>query len=176
MAAKSILSIDAKGSREIQAVLLAMRQTDRTIAKAIRQQQKAVIGPEWTKGVESRVSTPEERVILGATARVAVSDGNVALRSGGTNATLSGGLSTREPTTAPAVEFGANRDYTKTYLTRSRKGNKFEVKRHTQRQLTKSRKKGPVYKTAENIVPRVAALWVATTVKVLHEAAEGNVL
>lgn len=178
----SVLSIDARSSRELQAVILAFKQMDRTIAKAVRKQNKAVIEPEWAKGVNARVSTPAEVRILGATARVAVADGNVKLRSGGVNAKLSGGLSTSMPTAAGALEFGANQNYTKHYWmpgTAKRRGYGFGRKgagRHTQRQLVTVRRAGPVYNTADNLIPRIASLWVATTVKALHEAAEGKVL
>lgn len=175
----SLVSIDVKSSRELMAIVLAMKQTERTLAKVIRARTKMVVEPEWVNGVQSRVKGITETRVLGSTARAAVADSNVTLRAGVGARRLSGGWDsstpgTRGPNLVRATEFGGNQLYTKTYSQRSTRGNKYQLKRHTQRQLTSARKLGPVYSTAEDLVPRIASLWVQTVVKVLASAMEGK--
>lgn len=176
-----MLSIDARSSREIQAVLLAMKQTERTLAAVIRAQSKVMILPEWQKAVSSRIRGRVETKVLGASTRVAVSDSNVILRAGVGARRLSGGWNSSTPGTGgpslvKATEFGGNRSYARNVQTTSNKGKRYTAKRHTQRQLTQFRKQGPVYDSASNIIPRVASLWIQTTVKALHMALEGKAL
>lgn len=167
-------------SRELQAVILSIRQANRDVQTTIREQSRKVIVPEWQKGVEARAHSTVEKRFLGGTARAKVGNQNVELQAGGLSRKLSGGFSTNwvgesgKTNGAGVVEFGGNRTYFKNYQTRSRKGKSYNTKRHTQRQLTQFRKAGPTYKTVENMVPRIASLWIQTTVRVFRDAFEGK--
>lgn len=157
------ISIDVRDSRELQAALLAIRSVPREIRAQIRKHTKAMAQPEWQEGVASRAKSKLDHKVLVKTARVAVRDTNVVLRSGAT-----GKL---KDLTRP-VEFGANRDQIEEYS--GRRGSKrFKVRRHTARQMAWRRQEGRVvYPTAENLIPRFAALWVQTVIRTFHETWE----
>jgi hypothetical protein len=153
-----MLRIDAAASRELQAVILALKQADKEVQKQVRTHTKGSILPEGQKGIREHVSTRMEHRVLADTARVTVSNQNVTLKAGGLQKRLSGGARASE-IYAP-VEFGTNREH--------KKGN-----RHTRRQFRPMNRKGyAVYPTAADLIPRFAALWVQTTVRTMHEIFE----
>ncbi|MCM3778989.1 hypothetical protein M3195_04735 [Microbacterium hydrocarbonoxydans] len=157
------LQISARDSREVQAALLAIAGAGREIQAQLRRHTKRVAEPEWTRGLEKRASSKLDRKVLVKTARVQVRDTNVVLRSGA--------VGKLKDLTRP-VEFGGDRNQTKTY--RGRRGSaRFPVTRHTARQLGWRRKGGRVvWPTAEDLIPRMVALWVQTTIRTFHEALE----
>jgi len=165
------MRISVFNSRELQGVILAMKSFDREVAKEIRQHTKAMIAPEWTQAVTERAATRLEHRVLAKTARVAVSNQNVTLKSAGVGRKLSGGLLPSQ--SWHAVEFGGDRTATRTYEARSRKGKNFRVTRRTQAQLRPRNKTGyVVYPAAAEIIPRLASLWTQTVVRTFHEIIE----
>lgn len=171
------MRISVFASKELQAVLLAMRSLEKDLAKQLRQQTKAVVGPEWTKAVRENAQTRLEQRVLADTARVAVSNQNVTLKSAGVGKRLSGGLLPKE--SAYAVEFGADRfqpGQGRTYGSTSIKGKKFTVhNRNTVGQLRPRNKKGyVVYPAIADVIPKIASLWVQTIMRGLHEAFESR--
>lgn len=170
--------ISVWNSRELLATILAIRQAPTEMQKQIRQQTKTITSEEWKRAMGEHASTVNAaRVtsrVLVQTARVAVSNQNVRLSSATVGRRLKGGL---EPKVHYyALEFGANPDTRTTYTATSRKGRKFTVhQRHTARQLPRRLKAGWVFGPAvADMVPRIAALWVQTTVRVIAEAFEGK--
>jgi hypothetical protein len=166
-----MIGIDPASSRELAAVLLALKQMDKTVVRVINQQTRAVVIPEWKKGLDSRSLTIPEKRILAATGKALVSGTQIKLRAGVGGKGLSGGLNSEDNR---AIEFGANREAINTYTTRSRKGKGYKITRHTQRQLRWKRKQGPVYRTAVDLIPRVASLWTQTLVRVVFETFESR--
>jgi len=171
------MRISIFSSKELQAVLLAMRSLDKELAKQLRQQTKAVVGPEWTKAVKENAQTRLEQRVLADTARVAISNQNVTLKSASVGRRLSGGLLPKE--SAYAVEFGADRfqpGQGRTYQSTSVRGNKFTVRnRNTVGQLRSRNKKGyVVYPAVAEVIPKIASLWVQTVMRGLHEAFESR--
>lgn len=166
-----LLKVSTRDSAALRATVQALKVMDRTLAGAIRKFTQSEIAPEWAKGLQQRASTPAESQVLAQTARVAVSNQNVTLKSATVGRSLSGGLEPKYD--YASIEFGANRGETSTYSTRSRKGKRYTVTRHTRRQLKAPRRGGyVVYPTAQNLIPRFAALWVQTTVRTFYEAFE----
>lgn len=164
-------SISVFNSKELQAVILAMKGFDREVAKQIRKQTKAVIQPAWQKAVAENTSTRLEARVLANTARVAVSDQNVTLKSAAIGKTLSGGLKPSE--SYGGVEFGAEQGVKRTYAARSVKGKQFNVTRRTQHQLRPRKLTGyVVFPAVAEVIPRIAALWVQTTVRTFYELIE----
>lgn len=154
------IQVSVRDSRELQAAVLAIRSVPKEIAKEIRKHTKAMAQPEWQKGLASRAKSRMDDKVLVRTARVQVRDTNVVLRSGAT-----GKL---KDLTRP-VEFGSDREQWNEYES-SRKGTRFKVKRHTARQMAWRRKEGRVvYPTANDLIPRFAALWVQTVIRTFHE-------
>jgi 3-oxoacyl-[acyl-carrier-protein] synthase III len=93
--------------------------------------------------------------------------------AGGSRRPLPGGLIPAEQNRA--VEFGGGRERQRTYSTRSRRGKRYQVTRHTQRQLPPFRRSGYVfYPAVAKITPRIAALWAQTWARGIHEVMEGK--
>ena len=167
----TLLKISTRDSEQLRATVQALKVMDKQLAGLIRKFTKAELEPEWAKGLQQRAGTALESKVLGATARVTVSNQNVTLKSATVGRSLSGGLAPK--VNYPAVEFGADRGATSTYRTRSRRGKSYTVTRHTRRQLKPPRRGGyVVYPTAQSLIPRFAALWVQTTVRTFYEAFE----
>lgn len=158
------IQVSARDSRELQAVLLAIASAGREIQSQLRRHTKRVAEPEWNKGLTRRASSRLDRKVLVKTSRVQVRDTNVVLRSGA--------VGQLKDITRP-VEFGGDRNQTKTYTTRSPKGTRYKATRHTARQLGWRRKGGRVvWPTAEDLIPRMVALWAQTVIRTFHEAVE----
>ena len=160
------LRISVWESPHIQAVILAMRGMDKELSAQIRKATKTVTTAEWKTAVEDHASTALERRTLVATARVAVSNKNVSLRAGQLAKKTSGGGKTYQLT--PAVEFGADPERT---IPSHKGATRYE--RKLGGAFKPRNKKGYVaYPAAADIIPRIAALWVATVVRTFHEAVE----
>lgn len=165
------MRISVSESRVLQALIAAMKTMDRETAKNIRRFTKSEMDPAWRQAVAEHARTSLDHAVLASTARLAVSDQNVTLKSASVGRSLSGGLSPKAD--FAAVEFGVNRDKTATYTATSRKGKPFKVTRHTQRQMPPRVRKGRVvYPAAADIIPRLASLWVQTVVRTFHEQLE----
>lgn len=164
--------ISVFASKELQATILALKGMDRELAKQIRAAIKTVTQPEWQEAVRGNVTTALQTRVLSDTARVTVSDQNITLKSAAIGKSLSGGLKPSE--LAHSAEFGADRSFTKTYEATSRKGKHYTVReRHTRRQFKPRNLKGDVvYPAAARIIPRIASLFVQTTVRTFHELIE----
>jgi len=141
-----------------------MQGLQRDIAKQIRAQSKRVIAPIWTEALQGHTNTRLEAASILRSASVAVRDSNVTLQAGG-----KGTFRRRVP--VKAVEFGAEYNTQKTYTTRSRKGKSYRVTRYTQHQLPIFKKTGHVvFPAAAYVIPRIASLWVQTTLRSFYEA------
>lgn len=164
-------SISVFSSPELQATLLALRGFDRDLQKEIRQQTKAVAAPVWTKAVRENANTRLEQRVLADTARVQVSNQNVTLRSAAIGRALTGGLKPSD--NWAGVEFGADRSKVRSYTQRSRNGKSYTVRRHVSAQLRPRNRTGhAVMPAAAETIPRLASLWVQTTLKTFYLALE----
>ncbi|RJT89815.1 hypothetical protein D6T64_05630 [Cryobacterium melibiosiphilum] len=105
------------------------------------------------------------------TARVQVSDQNIKLKSGSLTKKLSGGLPVSEG--APVAEFGTKQDKKTTYARKSKGGGSHQVTRRTRHAFKPLNRKGyVVYPAAAEMIPRIASLWVQTTIRTFYEALE----
>jgi hypothetical protein len=165
--------VSVLNSPHLKATVFALKAVDKTVRAEVRKQTKAVAGPAWTKAMASEASTVMQTRVLVNTARINVSDQNIRVRSASSKRkVLSGGMVPYD--SGRAVEFGGNRNKVTTY--RSRRGaTRFNVTRHTARQMPRARRQGYVfYPAAAEMVPRILALWTQTTVRVIAEAMEGK--
>ncbi|HEU5223927.1 MAG TPA: hypothetical protein VFU07_09665 [Candidatus Lumbricidophila sp.] len=151
-------------SRELQTLLTALRDAPKELAKEIRKRTKPVAQEAWQEEVRGRVTTRlQTRALLG-TARVAVTDSQVTMRSGGIGQLSSG---VKIATIASATEFGANPS--KVITSHSGKGKAY--KRRLGSTFGPVRKKGNVVLgAAAETTSRIARLWIQTAVRTLHEA------
>jgi hypothetical protein len=164
--------ISVFNSRELQGVILALQSMDKTLQTQIRAATRSMIAPEWQKAVAAEASTRLERRVLVDTARVTVSNQNVTLKSAGVGRALAGGA--KPVQLVAGAEFGANQAKARSYAARSSKGRAYTVhNRRTQRQYQPRDRKGRVVMpAAAKVIPRLASLWVQTTVRTFYEAIE----
>lgn len=159
-----VVQIDVRESREMQAALLALQTVGKEVKTQVRKYTRQMVLPEWKKGLEKRAASKLDTKVLVKSSSVTVRDTNVVLKSG-----AKGKL---KDITKP-VEFGTDRDSWREYQGRSPKGKSYNVKRHTRRQLAWSRQEGRVvYPTANELIPRIASLWVQTIIKTFYENME----
>ena len=142
--------IDITKSPDWLAAIAAMRAFDKTLAAATRKYIRATADVEWTKQLRSRSSSKLEHRVISGTSTVAVSSANVKVTSGAKGRPLSGGLTMSQA--APAVEFGSIR----------------------YKQFGPRRSKGPFYRSADNMIPRLASLFAQTVIKTAALALEGR--
>ena len=148
----------------MQAALLALKTVGKETKAQVRKYTRPMVQQEWKKGLEAKSSSKLDQKVLVKSASVTVRDTNVVLKSG-----AKGKL---KELTKP-VEFGSDRDSWREYQGRSPKGKSYKVKRHTRRQLAWHRREGRlVYPTANDLIPRIASLWVQTVIKTFYEALE----
>lgn len=167
------MRISVYQSRELLALVTGLRNFNREVQTEIRRHTKAMAQPEWQKAVAENASTRLEHRVLAATARVQVSSQNISLQSARVGRKLSGGLDPKAYW--GVVEFGTNQNKKTPVTQRSRSGNRYTYLRHSQRQFRPFNKKGyAVYAAAADIIPRIASLWVQTTVRTLAEIIEGK--
>lgn len=154
-------------------MVIALRAVEKNVSADIRKQTRQVLQPEWQKTAREHSQTRLEVRVLGDTARASVSSNGITLKSASVGKQLRGGFVTKQM--YAAVEFGADRNKRVTYRARSSKGKTFNVTRRTAAQLRPRRRSGYViYPAAAEFIPRAAALWTQTTVRVIAEAAEGR--
>lgn len=166
------MRLDVRESRELLATIYAIRSLDKTIQKMVRQQTKRIAAPEWKKALAQRTATRLENRVLVDTSVISVSNQNVRAQSASKGRPLSGGLNPK--TDYPAIEYGAEDD-TQVYNRTSRKGGTHKVTRHTARQLRRRNPDGYVFgPAAGEMIPRLAALFVQTTVRTIAEAIRGK--
>lgn len=166
------MRISIFASKELQAVVGALRNLDRETKKTIRKETKNMTAKAWEQAVAEQASTRLESRVLVRTARVRVSDQNVTLSSASIGRSLTGGLKPSE--SFAAVEFGAA-DQKVTYTATSRRGRSFQVTRNTRGQLRPRNNKGyVVYPAAAQVIPRIASLWVQTVMRGTYEALEAR--
>jgi hypothetical protein len=171
--AAPLLRINVNSSKALQATILALKGMPAELSKQTRKAIKSVSDDEWSEAVRGNVTTRLETRVLSDTARVAVTNQNVTLKSATVGKSLSRGFKPSQ--LAKSVEFGASRDTVKKYTATSSRGKKFSVTRHTTRQFKGVSRTGyVVYRAATRIIPRIASLYVQTTVRALHEAFEGK--
>jgi hypothetical protein len=158
--------ISVLASEDLQILSQALRGLDRELAAQIRAQTRKMAEPEWQEAVRGNVTNRLQTRVLSDSARAAVSDQNVMLRSGGIGKMSDG---TPKASLALGAEFGANPDAQSTVV--NRYGTRYQ--RHTHKQFRPPRSRGyVVWPAARNIIPRIASLWVQTAVRTIHEQFE----
>ena len=165
--------LDVTGSRELQAVILALRQMDRTLRKQIFKYSRQAIAPDWKEAIASASTTDIERQVLLRGARADVSADKVTLVAASSRKKLRGGASPAD--IGHAVEFGAPWRRAEISATSS-KGKRYGYTRTVNKQFKPRRAGGHVaYPVALRNVSRYTRLWTQITVRVMHEAVEGKV-
>lgn len=164
--------ISVSGSRELQAVLLALRDMDRTLRRSIFKATRSAIVPEWQQELRADATTHLEERIIAQGARADVTAERVTLRAAQSTRKLSGGASPKD--IGHAVEYGANWRRGEVAATSSA-GKNYRYTRVLNKQLKPRRSAGYVaWPAAIRLAPRFVSLWVQTTVRATYEAFEGK--
>lgn len=171
-----MLFVSALTSREIRALLLALKQAEPDVRKEINNRSKEVLTAIWRQEIAEQTSLAGGRTqraqakVIANTAKVTVGTKGVTLTAATTGRPLSGGLQPK--TQWQGLEFGAYKQVRSVEFT-SKLGNRYNQTRNVTAQLDPNIKKGYIfYPAARNSVPRILALWVQTSVRTLHEIVE----
>lgn len=153
--------------RGLLAFVQAARSIDRETGAELRKQTRKNAEPIWRESVTERLQTRIQARVLGDSARVAVTNTNVLMKSGGVGKTRG----TPNGLLASGAEFGA--DPKKKIKQRSSRGNSYTRTRG--RTFLLPRRKGyVVFPAAGDATARIAALWVQTYVRTMAETLERN--
>lgn len=165
--------VDVFESKELQYALLALKVLPRELTKQTRKFTKKLVDAEWQKGLAKNARTPIQRAVLVRTAVSSVTPTNVTLKSA-TKGKVSSG--TPSQVLASGAEFGADMDRYSRYTRRSPRGRAHTVTRRTARAFGWHRGQNGrvVFPTAQDIIPRVAAIYVQTLVRTTAETFEGG--
>jgi hypothetical protein len=159
------VQLDVRRSPSLTAAIGVMVTMPREAAKATRKYSKSVIQPEWKKGLSGRA--PDARMFQ----KRLVGGGAAYIRDNGVTLVAGKGEWIRQ------TEFGGRRNMYATYTRKNRGGGgSHTVKRRTLRQFWHWNPKGyVVYPMAEEMIPRIASLWVQTIYRTVAEVIEDNV-
>ena len=173
-----MLHVSALASREIQLLVLTLREAEPEIRKAINNASKEVIKTIWKQEIAEAASIAGGRTqrarfrVLVKTANVSVGNKGVTLTSATTGRPLPGGLNGKEDWRA--LEFGRPK-YVRTVEFTSSLGKSYNQVRNVTAQLDGVTDKGSVfYPAARHAIPRILALWVQTSVRTLFDLVEGR--
>lgn len=134
--------------------------------KHINRETKAAAQPIWKQETAERASTRIQQRVLVDSAKVGVTNRNVFLRSGGTGKLRNG---TPVIALATSAEFG--RPHSAPIKSRSKNGKPYT--RATGSLFGPRERRGRVvFPAASDSISRFASLWIQTTIRSLHEAAE----
>ena len=154
--------LDVRGSRELQAALLTIRTAERELRLDINKEARSVLSGEWRESVLGFAESRTDVRILAQGARAQVGTRQVSLKAATSNRPLRGGLVPSR--NWAAQEFGM-RNYRKTFTSRSRLGNTYEVTRIIGRQFPGRQRNGRVVFAAASLtVTRLVRIWVQTIV------------
>lgn len=153
-------------SKDLGTLVQAAGTLDREVRGRLRAHTKGAAQPIWQDEITHRTGTRLQTRVLVDSARLAVSDTNVTLKSAQVGKLRSG---TPRATLASAAEFGGNPG--KQIRQRSRRGKVYT--RRLGNAFGAPRRKGNVFHPAfADAVPRVASLWLQTAIRTVAETFE----
>ena len=166
--------ISVEGSRELQAVILALKTTSKELRPEMYKRTRESILPDWEGGINDKLGAygaTRFNVALLKGTRVKVGTQGVAVLAAQSRRKISKGSTLTPQEHYYLAEYGAS---PKVVPVNGRRGNtrynyKRTVNTHTLRPARKGRFANP---TAGEIVSRSVALWVKTVVQVMNGAVE----
>lgn len=162
------------GSRELQAVVLAMKQTENSLRPEIYKRTRESILPDWTGRISEELSSypfAKFNNALLKNQRVAVGTQGVAVQAATSSRAIRKGSTLTPAAYYHLAEFGAN---PQVVPVQGRRGaTRYEYKRTVNTGMLRRNRNGRfAYKVAPEIVSRSVAMWVQTVVQVMREAVE----
>lgn len=162
--------VSVLNSAELRATVFAIKAAPAEIRQSVRAETRTTGAGIWRDSLMHQSSTPMQRALIVNTSRVTVSDQSIRVRAATSKrkATRGGAVPFRD---GKAYEFGTDRQKVARYRTRGQG----TVRRHTNRAMPAKRRSGYVfYPAVADAAPRILALWVQTTVKVISDALDGK--
>lgn len=152
-------------SRDLGVLLSAALGLDAEVRSQLRKRTKPVAEGAWKPTVAAKAHTRIQSRVLADTARVAVSDLNVTLKS----ATVGKVGGVKASALAGGAEFGGNPNVH--IRQRSRAGRSYTRRRGNT--FGPPRKEGnAVFPAVREVIPRIVSLWMQTTYRTVAEEFE----
>lgn len=169
--------LDVRDSRELQAVVLAIKAANRGLRGEIAKRTRDELNPMW-KGVIADHLMGRDHLTTRLLTGIRVKAGNPAQALAAQSRRAVGKSKRLLPSRDYYIgEFGVDRSQRTTYQRRNRKGGgAHKVTRRVNvgkpRRIPEGR---VVYPAFAEVGPRMVSLWVQTVVRTYHDAAEGKV-
>lgn len=166
--------LSVKGSKQLQAVVLALKVVEPKLRPEMYARTRAKILPDWTTGIQERINAqPYSKVntALMKGQRVAVGTQGVSVLAAQSGKAVRNGNTLTPRENWAAAEFGAK---PREQLIRGRRGGtQYAYRRKIMTGFLPNNRKGKfAFRQAEEIITRSVALWVQTVVQVISEAVE----
>lgn len=164
------MPLDIRGSRELQATVLAIRGAERTVRLDINREARGRISPLWKSEVTGRARTELEQRVIGAGVRATASDRGVTFYAATSRRPLKGGLIPADQW--QGSEYGATTKRLPAVRQRSRSGKPYTRPLLVNVQYRDRSPRGRVaMPSASQVGTKLVALWVETTVDAFRSIA-----
>ena len=166
--------LSVKGSKQLQAVVLALKTTEPKLRPEMYARTRAKILPDWTTGIQEKINAKPYAKLNTALLkgqRVAVGTQGVSVLAAQSSKGVRSGSTLTPRENWAAAEFGAK---PREAVIRGRRGStQYTYRRKIMTGFLPNNRKGKfAFRQAEEIVSRSVALWVQTVVQVISEAVE----
>jgi len=166
--------LSVKGSKQLQAVVLALKTTEPKLRPEMYARTRSKILPDWTTGIQEKINAqPYSKVntALMKGQRVAVGTQGVSVLAAQSSKAVRPGSTLNPRENWAAAEFGTK---PREALIRGRRGStQYAYRRKIMTGFLPNNRKGKfAFRVAEEIVSRSVAMWVQTVVQVISEAVE----
>lgn len=166
--------ISVKGSKELQAIVLALKTVDKTLRPEMYARTRQHILPDWTTGIQERINAqPYSKVntALMKGQRVSVGTQGVSVLAAQSSKAVRPGSTLTPRQNWAAAEFGTK---PREVVVRGRRGStQYNYRRKIMTGFLPNNRKGKfAFRQAEEIISRSVAMWVQTVVQVISEAVD----
>jgi len=166
--------LSVKGSKQLQAVVLALKTVEPNLRPEMYARTRSKILPDWTTGIQERINAqPYSKVntALLKGQRVAVGTQGVSVLAAQSSKAVRKGSTLTPSKNWAAAEFGTK---PREQLISGRRGaTKYAYRRKIMTGFLANNRKGKfAFRQAEEIISRSVAMWVQTVVQVISEAVE----
>jgi hypothetical protein len=166
--------LSVKGSRELQAVVLALKIAEPKLRPEMYARTRQKILPDWTTGIQEKINAKpyaKLHTALMKGQRVSVGTQGVSVLAAQSSRPVRPGSTLTPKQNWAAAEFGTK---PREELIRGRRGaTQYQYRRKIMTGFLANNRKGKfAYRQAEEMVSRSVAMWVQTVVQVMREAVE----
>jgi hypothetical protein len=166
--------LSVKGSRELQAVVLALKIAEPKLRPEMYARTRQKILPDWTTGIQEKINAKpyaKLHTALMKGQRVSVGTQGVSVLAAQSSRPVRPGSTLTPKQNWAAAEFGTK---PREELIRGRRGaTQYQYRRKIMTGFLANNRKGKfAFRQAEEMVSRSVAMWVQTVVQVMREAVE----